>query len=373
MSEFLKENSKYVKWVAVFIASYLGIKIIDNIPELMTIFHVVYSVIAPFIIAFIIAYILNPLVNLFNRRLKLARGVSIILTYALFISLIALALTFLIPNLYSSALDIIDNIPHITKNLEIFANDMLKNINNIVPLDMSVLKTDNIKFITGLSSFVVNITNWILTNAVSVTTSVINVVFGFLISIYVLVDKDNIIKTAKTFILILFKNKNGTRLIKFIKTLNEMVGTYIGIKAIDSTIIAILAFIGLTILKSQYALLLSVIVGMTNMIPYFGPFVGMIVGAFINIFVSPIKALVVFLFLFILQQFDGWYLDPTLIGNKVGLSPILVILAVTVGGAMYGPIGMILGSPILAVLKIYTVKLMNKYKYRAKPEVNNSI
>ena len=144
-----------------------------------------------------------------------------------------------------------------------------------------------------------------------------------------------------------------------------MIGTYLGIKAIDSLIIAFIALVGLNILGSQYVLLLSVIVGVTNMIPYFGPFIGILTGFVINVFSSPISAVIIAIFLLLLQQFDAWFLDPKLIGNKVGLSPLLVILAVTLGGGFYGIIGMILASPVMSVIKIYAGKAVNKYKFKS--------
>ena len=101
------------------------------------------------------------------------------------------------------------------------------------------------------------------------------------------------------------------------------------------------------------------------MIPYFGPFIGMVVAFFVNLFAADFKlGLISLIFLFILQQFDAWYLDPKLIGNKVGLSPYLVILSVTIGAFLYGPIGMILASPVASVVKIYTLKILDKYDYR---------
>ena len=114
-----------------------------------------------------------------------------------------------------------------------------------------------------------------------------------------------------------------------------MIGAYIGIKALDSLIIGIMAFILLSIVNSEYAVLLSIIVGCTNMIPYFGPFVGEIVGFLINLFVSPIKAVIVFVVLFSLQMFDGWYLDPKFVGNKVGVRPFWIIYAVVIGGGFF--------------------------------------
>ena len=139
-----------------------------------------------------------------------------------------------------------------------------------------------------------------------------------------------------------------------------MIGEYIGIKAIDSSIIAVMALILLTIVKSEYAFLLAIIVGITNMIPYFGPFIGEIIGFLFNVFVSPTKGIVVFLVLLALQLFDGWYLDPKLIGDKVGVRPLYIIIAVLIGGGFFGAIGMLLASPTVATLKIYYERLMKK-------------
>lgn len=141
-----------------------------------------------------------------------------------------------------------------------------------------------------------------------------------------------------------------------------MIGTYIGIKAIDSLIIGIMAFVLLNIVKSEYAILLAILVGITNMIPYFGPFVGEIIGFLINVFVSPAKGIIVFLTLFGLQMFDGWYLDPKLIGDKVGVRPFWIIYSVVIGGGFFGPLGMLLASPTAATIKIYYGKLLDKNK-----------
>ena len=127
-------------------------------------------------------------------------------------------------------------------------------------------------------------------------------------------------------------------------------------------IIGVLAFILLNIVQSEYAILLAILVGITNMIPYFGPFIGEIIGLLINIFVSPMKGIIVFLTLFSLQMFDGWYLDPKLIGNKVGVRPFWIIYAVVIGGGFFGPIGMLLASPTAATIKIYYKKLLVKNK-----------
>ncbi len=195
---------------------------------------------------------------------------------------------------------------------------------------------------------------------ISFSSTIINIFIGILISIYVLIDKKRLIVNCKRVLYLLFKKSIADNIIEFANIYHNMIGTYIGIKAIDSTIIGIIAFIGLNIVESEYALLLAIIVGITNMIPYFGPFIGEIIGFLINVFISPVKGIVVFLLLFSLQMFDGWYLDPKLVGNKVGVRPICIIYAVVLGGAFFGPIGMLLASATAATIKIYYMRLLDK-------------
>lgn len=366
MNKFFKNNQIYIKAILVVIVSYLSIKLIDNVPSVMSGAHTVLAILSPFLLAFIIAYILNPVVNLFNKKFKLSRGLSIVITYLLFVVSISLAATYLLPKLYTSLVELIDNIPAFTIYVQNLFTEIMTHLKIPEGINSYLPQSDANKVITFIGSLVTVLSNWLLDTAISLTSSIINWVFGFLISIYVLVDKDKFLSTSSKVTKIIFGKRFGNELIDFIKILNYKIGTYVGIKAIDSLIIGILAFIGLSLMKSEYALLLSVVVAITNMIPYFGPFIGMVVGFFINVFVSPMKALIVLIYLFLLQQFDAWYLDPKLIGNRVGLSPFLVILGVTIGGAVYGPIGMILGSPVMSVLKIYTRKLINKFEYRAE-------
>lgn len=364
MKNIIRNNKQYVKIIVSIVLSYILIKIIDDIPKITPLLNTIYTVISPFILAFVMAYILNPVVNLFNKRLRLNRCLSIALTYLSVIAVIALAITFLVPKLYNSLIDIIDTIPIITSYVEGFFNNINLQIQSHLNITDTLIKPNTNVIISTVSSFISNISNWLLSSAVSITSSIIKIIFGFLISIYVLADKEKFINFSKKITIITLGKVKATSFITFIKTLNSMIGRYIGIKTIDSLIIGCLAFIGLTLMQSEYSLLLSVIIGITNMIPYFGPFIGMTVGAFINLFISPIKAFMVFIYIFLLQQFDAWYLDPKLIGNKVGLRPFLVLFAVTLGGALYGPIGMILGSPVLAVIKIYIDRLINKYNYK---------
>lgn len=366
MRIFEKNNFKYLKLIGVLTISYIIIKLIDNTSAVLDSFQTAYKVLFPFILAFIIAYILNPVVSLFEKKCKLSKPLSIAITYLIFIGILAIGSFFIFPNLYVSILDLIESLPKLSANLQLKVTDIMTAIEAKTHISQSgIFNVDANTIITEFSTLFSSIFSNILQGAISVTTSVVNVIFGFLISIYVLLEKENFVKFAKTIILTILGKKNGTHVVDFVKILNKMIGTYIGIKAIDSLIIGIIAFIGLSIMGSQYALLLSVIVAVTNMIPYFGPFIGMAVAFCVNLFSANLTiAIISLVFLFLLQQFDAWYLDPHLIGNKVGLSAFLVIFAVTIGGAIYGPIGMILATPIASVIKIYTIKLLAKFEYR---------
>ena len=181
----------------------------------------------------------------------------------------------------------------------------------------------------------------------------INILFGLIISIYILFDKEKFKGISRKLTYIAFKEKWANNIIELFKTVNNMISLYIGTKAIDSLIIGAISLIGLILFKSPYAMLIAIIVTITNMIPYFGPFLGMIPPFLINLFYDPKRALWILVFLILLQQFDAWFLEPKLVGGKVGLSPFLLILGITIGGSLFGIWGMLLASPITAVIKIY--------------------
>lgn len=370
MQFYKTKRFRYFDLIIAIVIAYLSIKVIDNYKIIFIGLGKLLSIVSPFIYALIIAYILNPIMTFFEKRFKLKRGISILITYVLIIVIITIFSIYLLPKITSNILDMLKNIPQFAVILQNWFNNLFSNeaIQNILNSTGSLnVKPD---FIVGkLSNIVATILNGLLDRTLSFTNSFVKWIFGFIISIYVLSDKEKFIEVIKETIYIVLKEKNGDRFIGFFKNIHYMIGLYIGTKAIDSLIIAIIAFIGLSIIKSPYLIIIALVVGVTNMIPYFGPFLGMVVGFIINLFFSPIKAFVVLIFLFLLQQFDGWYLDPKLIGDKVGLSPFLIIFAVTLGGGIYGPIGMLLGVPTMAVVKIYIDKFLTKY-HNSKEENN---
>lgn len=358
----LKYKELIITVVAIILLSTIGVKIIENFPYFFEIIKKVISLSMPFVYGLIIAYILNPIVNIFEKKAKLKKGISILLTYALLIGVVSLIGIYFIPNIIESALEISKSVPQYITDIQDVANEFL-NREDVKGIISSTGTFDNINaLITQFGTMAVSILEGSVGRILLISGQIFNFIIGLLVSIYVLTDKERFISGSKRVAFIILKPKRAEKLIEVVRIYHKMICTYIGIKAIDSSIIGIMAFILLTLVKSEYAALLAVIVGITNMIPYFGPFIGEIVGFLINLFVSPVKAITVFLTLLSLQMFDGWYLDPKLIGNKVGVRPFFIIFAVVIGGGFYGPIGMLLASPTAAVINIYFIKMMERNK-----------
>lgn len=359
---FFNKYKKYIDILIVVLVSIVGYKLIDNYHIFFNLIGRVISIISPFIYAIIFAYCFNTIMKLFEAKLKMNRGLSIFCTYLLICGTMILSALYIIPSVIDSILSITPEIPKYMDKVQGLIDESLKN-QNLYDLISSTGLIDNITVISGkLSALVIGILNGSVSSLVSVATNVVKIGFGFLVSIYILLDKERFINEVRTITYMVFKEERATKLVEGVRTYHQMIGKYIGTKAIDSLIIGILAFLGLIMIKAPYALLLAVVVGITNMIPYFGPLVGEIVGAAVGIFVSPTMAITIFIFLLALQQFDAWYLDPKLIGDKVGVKPFYIILAVTIGGGFFGPIGMLLASPTMATINIYYEKKMNLFK-----------
>lgn len=359
---FINDNVKYRDILIFALIGIIGYKLIDNYNYFFNIVDKGVSILNPFIYALVFAYILNPIVSLFQKRFKLKRQISIVLTYLMLLALIFIALFFTIPSIIESIINITVDIPQYVDTAQNWINFMLED-NKINALLSDAGMISNLHDIT---TYIGNVTMSVLQNGagslVSFTSNLVNVLFGFIISIYVLIERDNLLKRTKIIMYMIFKPKKSKAIIEFVKTYNYMIGTYVGIKALDSLIIGTLALIGFVILGVPYAPLLAGIVAITNMIPYFGPLVGIVISGIVTVFTSFTLAIAVVIMLFALQQFDAWYLEAKLVGKKVGVSPLAIIFGVTVGGGILGPIGMLLGSPTMATAKIYYDKIFQRYK-----------
>lgn len=346
--------------VIAILLGIVGFKVIENYPYFFSILKKFWSLMLPVVYGLVFGYILNPLVKFIKRKFKVKEGIAILSTYLLVLALLILASIYLIPIMIDSAVDITTKMPIYIQETQDWL-DIILNNESVKEIINTTGTMDNVNhIITQFGTMAVTLLEGSISYIFTISSQIVKLFLGLLISIYVLVDKDRLIKESKKVTFLILKEKKGKKLIEGVRIYHNMIGAYIGIKAIDSAIIAAMALVLLTIVKSEYAFLLAVIVGITNMIPYFGPFIGEIVGFLFNVFVSPTKGVIVFLVLLALQLFDGWYLDPKLIGDKVGVRPLFIIIAVLIGGGFYGAFGMLLASPTAATIKVYYERIMKK-------------
>ena len=192
-----------------------------------------------------------------------------------------------------------------------------------------------------------------------------NVLIGVIISVYLLVSKEKFLRQSKKVIYALCKPKKANLILHIGRKANEIFNGFIIGKIIDSAIIGVLCFIGVSIFKMPYALLVSVIVGVTNVIPVFGPYIGAVPCAILILLVDPMKGLGFIIFIILLQQLDGNVIGPKILGESTGLSPFWVVFSILLAGGLFGIVGMIVGVPTFALI-YYIIKLFIQQKLEAK-------
>ena len=388
----MQQYRRYVKnslqLLFVIFAAILFYKLIDNIGTIYESFgermSSIRRVLSPFIVGLFIAYILNPIVKWFERKIygpifqdkklyKYRRLISTITVYIILIGLISLTITHVVPGILLNIVDLIAKLPAFIYNNEsriiewvnqVYANDVYNIVGAI---------EDNINSIFNrLAMILQSSLNNIVASIVTFTSSILSLFLALMISFYFLIDKDSLIYGAKRFLRALLDDRHVDRMIKFFKEADEIFVKFIVGKSIDSFIIGCICYVGLLFVKSRYAVLISIIVGITNMIPYFGPLIGVPIAFLIASLNDPIKALWIALFIFILQQFDGMVLGPKILGDSVGVRPLWIIFSIILGGSLYGVVGMFLGVPVIAVAKITIERVIDQRLEDKKRKIDDS-
>lgn len=327
------------------------------------------GVLMPFIIGGLIAFVLNPAVARFYKFFKerchikndgLCKGLAILISYTLVVGIITITLFGVIPQIISSITDLINFIPNAVQQTYHFFDTIEERFPNI---DMEVLRNtiNNAipNFISYIKDLATNMLPALYTVSMSIFKWVLNLVIAIIVSVYMLADKKPLVQSCKSIIYAFVPVKRIELVLEVSAEANKLFTSFIVGKAIDSTIIGIICFILMSILQLPYTVLISVIVGITNMIPYFGPFIGAVPGALIMLFFSPLKCIIFIIMIFALQQFDGLILGPKILGDSTGLKPLWIIFAITVGGSIAGVLGMFLGVPMVAFIRYLANRLIN--------------
>lgn len=330
------------------------------------------KILMPFILGFFFACLINPLVKLIKKGLnkvktgqamKLKRGISVLLSYIIVIGVITILIIYIFPQVKASVADLGKSI----QNGYQYMITHEKEINDKIPLfDLS----GGIEYIKKFAyNKVINHSSDIIPYVYQLSSSVLttsyNVLMGLVISIYIILDKRKLKRSARKIVYAISPRKKEEEVWETMKQCSHIFNGFLIGKMIDSLIIGIICLIAMSILRLPYALLLSLIVCITNMIPYFGPFIGAIPGVLIYLFIDFRLALIFAIMILILQQFDGLYLGPKILGDQTGIKPLWVIFGITVGGAYFGVMGMFLGVPAVAVI-MYLVNLFLDKKLKKK-------
>ncbi len=327
------------------------------------------SILQPVTIGLALAYLITPIVNFEEHCLlplalermksekkarKTVRVVSIFGALVFVGAIIGILLQMVIPELYRSINGMIDTMPK-------QVNSFMEWLGSYVNADSEVASYLEMALTKGTEFF----ENWARTDFLPQTRNLIagltsgviiavrllfNVIIGIILSIYILMSKEALIGQSKQIVYALFSGKKANAIIRTVHKSNEIFGGFISGKILDSLIIGILCFICLYFMKMPYTVLVSVIVGVTNVIPFFGPYLGAVPSAILIMLADPIKGLYFILFILILQQVDGNIIGPKILGDSTGLSSFWVVFAILVAGGLWGVFGMIIGVPLLAVV-----------------------
>jgi len=373
--KYYRWDKKYLYWgitvFSVIVASLLFYFGLFHMDTLRATIGKINGILSPIIYGAIIAFLLNTTVRFFERKVvfrllkkwnitittkikKITRIFAIFFTVIIFLLGIYAILAMLIPELFASIIQIVENFPGYVSTVEEWIQNLLKNNQELQSVSTDFFSTVekqvqdwmNQELVPGINSFLKSFS----TGLYGFFIFMKNFLIGIVVSIYLLYGKENFIARGKQFMYSAFKVRTVNNTIRDLQFINKMFGNYVVGEVIDSIIIGILCYLGMTILNLPYAVLISVIVCVTNIIPFFGPYLGAIPSAFLILIINPWQCLYFIIFILVLQQFDGNFLRPKILGDTTGLSSFLVIVSIIIGGGLFGIFGMFVGVPVCAVI-----------------------
>ncbi len=368
-----KYDNKYLYWgvtaFSVICCSVMFFFLIYRMDVVKEVLDLILRVLSPIIYGLAMAYLLTPIYNFFEYKCyRLLRGrlnservewgtarcVSTIFTITLALSVVATVIGMMLPQLVESMINVAESMPGNISRLNRWLNELLIQrpeladpVNALVNRAMrqadSWLQTE---FIPNITSIVAGVS----TSIMGVANAIMDLLVGVIICVYALNSKRTFAAQGKKVIYSLLSRRRANSLIEDIRFTHKTFGGFIYGKLLDSLIIGILCFVCISLMKMPYVMLISVVIGITNIIPFFGPFIGAIPSALLVLTVSPLQCVYFLVFVLILQQVDGNIIGPKILGDSTGLTSFWVIFAILLGGGLFGFPGMVLGVPVFAVI-----------------------
>ncbi|MBQ8600043.1 MAG: AI-2E family transporter [Clostridia bacterium] len=365
----------------VLAATTVFVAILLNIGSILSGIKTVLGLLVPFYIGFAIAYLLNPILKFFEEKIlknirkpQLKRTLAMVITYLLFLVVIGGALAYILPRLVGSITSLANEIPGYYKAFLTTANEFIEahpSVNELYTkyaIQINGFLEQFISFITGyLSDLVPKIANMTM----KVGSGVINTFVGIVISIYFLHGKETLIAQCKKVLNVLFKkDASYERVLNVGRVTHEKTLNYLTARLLDSLIVAVIAYIAMSIMRMPYALLCALIIGLCNTIPYFGSWIGAIPPAVIVLIFKPTMFIPYLIFILVLEQVDGNIIGPRIQGKQLGLSALWIIFAIFLFGGLFGFLGMFLGVPVFAVIYYFLHAAVNNGLYKQGKSAN---
>lgn len=322
-----------------------------------------FGVIAPFVYAIGLAYLLNMPMRFFERvlfgKFKRKRLFSLLLTYIMFLLIIVLLVWLVVPQVVQSVLLLVRNLPGYLENLgDLVA--WLSTTFDIEPEHLDFIVVSYADIMTSLAEWGRNILPELLNITVSVGSGIVGVFTALIASVYMLASKEKMLRQCKRLLYAVAPKKRADSIIEVCGLSNGVFSGFISGKLLDSAIIGVMCYVFMLITQMPFAVLISIVIGVTNIVPFFGPFIGAIPSAMILLLIDPWTALWFVVFIILLQQFDGNFLGPKILGNSVGLPAFWVLVSLIVGGGLFGFMGMLLGVPTMGVIYTLASRFLNR-------------
>ena len=344
--------------------------VLIKLPFIWNVVKKLFGALSPFIYGFVMAYLLMPVFNMLYRRIELpmsrkfahgtrsAKGISSLLTLIIGLAVVAGLLWMVLPQLVVSIFSIVESADTYMNDVSNWVTGLLKDNPVIARNFMQVYEQFSEQLVNWVQNIALPHLVTMMTGVVTTVSVVVDILIGIIIALYILNGKETFCAQAKKMTYSLFSIERANSIIERVAYIHRVFGGFITGKLIDSLIIGVLCFIGMRVMmsvglltiESSFALLISVIIGVTNIIPFFGPFIGAIPSAILIMVTSPLQALYFVIFIIILQQIDGNILGPKILGNSTGLSSFWVMFAILIFGGLFGFVGMAIGVPLFAVI-----------------------
>lgn len=368
-------DKKYLYWgvtaFAVICASMLFYFGIFHMDVLIRGFRILSSVMMPVIFGVVIAYLLTPVVNFLEEKFffplmkrkkmeinkkkkKAVRYICVFFALIFALVIIYSLMAMIVPSIVESIISIINDMPRYVQNVGNWLNSILKDNPELRSTAIDFFNSYSSKMETWMNVQLLpqlkEVVQQFTTGVFGALVFIKNFLIGAIISVYLMADKEGFLTQGKMFIYAAFDAERANDIIRGCRFVNKTFGGFVNGKIVDSAIIGVLCYILTSIIGTPYAILVSVIVGVTNVIPFFGPYLGAIPSAFIILLVNPMQCLYFLITILLLQQFDGNILGPKILGGSTGLSSFMVIVAILLFGGLLGIPGMIIGVPVWAVI-----------------------